>query len=423
MKSIIKLAIPSIITNITIPLLALVDLAIVGRLGSAEYIAAISLGGATISILYWNFGFLRMSTTGLTAQSYGAKDFANCGELLMRALSIALIGGLVLSLFRTPLINLILSYVDATNEVKEFVKLYFSICILGAPAALMIYVMKGWLVGMQNTRATMVIALGVNIANILLSCFLVFGLHMKVSGVALGTLISQYIGLAICAIILKQKYNNVLSLVIRENIFKDLGVFFKVNVLIMVRNLCMIAVTNGFTFLGSKYGETQLSVNTMLMQLFYFFSYFMDGFAYAGEALTGKFTGADDNNSLYSIIKKLFVIGAVMALIFTIVYIFFAYDILRLLTDDIGVLSQSQTSLHYASFIPYLSFAAFLWDGIMVGRTQTKAMVLTLVISSILFFVTYYYFEGEYGNHALWCAFLLYLASRSIIQTMLRNLK
>lgn len=423
MKSIVKLAIPSIITNITIPLLALVDLAIVGRLGSAEYIAAISLGGATISILYWNFGFLRMSTTGLTAQAYGAKEMCRCGEVLLRALTIAIVGGILLAMFRNPLINLILGYVDATNEVKGFVKMYFSVCILGAPAALMIYAMKGWLVGMQNTRATMVIALGVNIANIILSCIFVFVLKMKVSGVAMGTLISQYIGLGICVIILRSRYHDVMAEVRRSEVFKDLGIFFRVNALIMLRNLCIIAVTNGFTFLGSRYGEIQLSVNTMLMQLFSFFSYFMDGFAYAGEALTGKFTGANNEEALRTTIKKLFIIGAVMASIFTVAYIFFAYDIVRLLTDNEKVLEMSIPSLHYAAFVPYVSFAAFLWDGVMVGRTQTKAMVLTLAISSAIFFVSYYILKTQYGNDALWFSFLLYLASRSIIQTLLRKMR
>ncbi len=424
MKSIFKLAIPSVITNITIPLLSLVDVAIVGRMGSDSYISAVSIAGAIINVLYWAFGFLRMSTTGLTAQAYGANERHRCGEVLLRAVSIASAGGLLLIplgyLFIDSVIRIL--FPDSDAEVTGYVKTYFMICICGAPAALIIYVIKGWLVGMQNTFATMIIAVSVNVINIVLSLFFVFGRGMKVEGVALGTVLSQYIGILIGCIILKTKYIEEVRKARKDEVFKDLDLFFKVNLLIMVRNFCIISVTHGFVFLGIKYGETTVSANTMLMQLFTFFSYFMDGFAYAGEALAGRYTGSKDNEALYGTIRKLFALGAGLALLFTAIYYVFTPNILRLLTNQESVLSSASPYVKYVVFIPCLSFAAFLWDGIMVGRTQIRAMVITLVFAAVVFFGVYYVGSGQLGNDALWLAFLLYLASRSIMQTLLRKL-
>lgn len=423
-RQILHIAIPSIISNITVPLLGLVDVTIVGHLGSASYIGAIAVGGMLFNMIYWIFGFLRMGTGGLTAQAYGQHNTQEGTRILLRSLSVSLLLALTLLVLQYPIRLIAFMLIDASPEVQELATRYFHICIWGAPATLGLYSFTGWFIGMQNSRYPMYIAITQNIVNIAASLFFVFVLHMKVEGVALGTLIAQYAGVIMAYLLCISHYHPFRQQVQRMQLFERNAMkrFFLVNRDIFLRTLCLVAVTVFFTSTGATYGDVVLAVNTLLMQLFTLFSYIMDGFAYAGEALSGKYTGSNDKIRLHQTVRNLFGWGSAMALLFTLTYLWGGQDFLQLLTNDTEVIAASGTYLLWTVAIPFCGFSAFILDGICIGTTSTRIMLKSMATASALFFGVYFLCSGSWGNHALWMAFLVYLAVRGLMQGyLLRN--
>ena len=420
-KKILQLAIPSIVSNITVPLLGLIDVAIVGHLGSASYIGAIAVGGMLFNIIYWLFGFLRMGTSGMTSQAFGKRDLKEVTRVLLRAVGVGLFIALCLLLLQYPIRKIAFLLIDATAEVRELATVYFSICVWGAPAVLGLYGFAGWFIGMQNSRFPMFIAITQNIVNIVASLAFVYLLDMKIEGVALGTLIAQYAGLFM-ALLLWLRYYGRLKIPFhwREILgWTAMHRFFQVNSDIFFRTLCLVAVTTFFTSIGARQGDVVLAVNTLLMQLFTLFSYIMDGFAYAGEAITGRYVGAQNRNGLQRMIQLLFRWGWGLSLSFTILYMIGGQGFLGLLTNDTTVIEAAGTYYYWVLAIPLAGFAAFLWDGILIGATATRLMLYSMLVASGTFFVVYYLFYGIMGNHALWMAFLIYLSLRGFMQWML----
>lgn len=418
-RRILRLAIPSIISNITVPLLGLVDVAIVGHLGAASYIGAIAVGGMLFSMIYWVFGFLRMGTSGLAAQAFGRRNLDEVSLVFVRSLGIGVALGLCLVALQVPILSVAFQWVDTTDKVRRLASLYFSICVWGAPAVLGLYSFSGWFVGMQNSRFPMYIALVQNVVNIVASLAFVFIGKMGVAGVALGTLIAQYAGFLL-ALLLWMVYYGRLWPRIRWAIVCEAGAmqaFFKLNRDIFLRTLCLVAVTVFFTSQGAREGEVVLAVNTLLMQLFTLFSYVMDGFAYAAEALTGRYVGAQNGDGLRRLVRVLFTWGAGLAIAFTLVYALGGESFLALLTNEPSVLVASRAYFGWAVAIPVAGVAAFLWDGIFVGATLSREMLRSMWIASASFFLVYFALHPLLGNHALWIAFLSYLALRGIVQT------
>ena len=425
-RDILRIAVPSIISNITVPLLGLVDTAIVGHLGSASYIGAIAVGGMLFSMIYWIFGFLRMGTGGLTAQAYGSKDMPECSRTLARSAGVSLIIALTLIVLQVPIRMIAFMLIDASQEVRQYASTYFHICIWGAPAALGLYSFTGWFIGMQNSRFPMIIAISQNIINIAASLLFVFGLGMKVEGVALGTLIAQYSGLIMAIVLWSRKYASLSkNMNLRRTMDRTSMIrFFHVNRDIFLRTLCLVAVTVFFTSTGAAYGDIVLAVNTLMMQLFTLFSYVMDGFAYAGEALVGKNIGAGDKTALHETIRSLYVWGIGMATLFTLLYLLGGKGFLALLTDDAQVIDASAKYFYWAVAIPFASFLAFLMDGFCVGATATSLMLRAMFTAAVTFFIVYFSLRSQMGNHSLWLAFISYLAVRGIVQTLsFRKLK
>lgn len=420
-KSILKIALPSILTNITVPLLGLVDTAIVGHLGSAAYIGAIALGTTLMSMAYWGFGFLRMSTGGLTAQAVGEGSRERCFAILTRSLTWALLIAAILLLLQVPLLNAVLYFAEGTKEVQVLAATYFRILIWGAPAVLCLSSINGWFIGMQNATFPLLIAVVQNLMNILLSCIFVFGLGWSIKGVALGTLIAQYIGLLLA-----------LSLILRfrplpktKDLRTALGksslldtTFLRMNRDIFLRTLCLLAVTSYFTFVGTRQGDLILASNALLMQFFLLFSYFMDGFAYAGEALGGKAFGANNRDAFRNITRRLFVWGGSMALMIAMVYYCLGTPILELLTDTPEVVRCATEYLPLVALIPLVSFPAFLFDGIFIGMSFTSGMLRALIVATVIFFALHLLTSQLWGNTALWVAFLAYLGTRGIVQAI-----
>ena len=420
-RKILQLAIPSIVSNITVPLLGLVDVAIVGHLGSASYIGAIAVGGMLFNMIYWIFGFLRMGTSGMTAQVYGKRDLTEVVRTLLRAVGVGLLISLGLWILQSPILRGAFVLIDATEEVKRWASLYFNICIWGAPAILGLYGFAGWFIGMQNSRFPMFIAITQNIVNIAASLCFVFVLGMKVEGVALGTLIAQYAGLFMAFALWLKYYGRLKAYIDWNGLWggEEMRRFFSVNSDIFFRTLCLVAVTTFFTSTGARQGDVILAVNTLLMQLFTLFSYIMDGFAYAGEVLAGRFIGAKNDVGLRRCIRLLFLWGIGLSLSFTILYAFLGRDFLGLLTNDTSVIEASGDYFYWVLAIPLCGFSAFLWDGIFIGATATRQMLYSMLVASATFFIIYYLFYRSMGNHALWMAFLGYLSLRGGMQWIL----
>ena len=419
-RRILHLAIPSIVSNITVPLLGLVDVTIVGHLGATAYIGAIAVGGLLFNILYWNFGFLRMGTSGLTSQAYGRKDKEAEIRVLVQAVSVGLFSALAMLILQYPIERLAFRLLDTSAEVEQYAVTYFRICIWGAPAVLAQYSFTGWFIGMQNSRYPMYIAIVMNVINIVCSSCFVFLFKMKVEGVALGTVVAQYSGVMMALGFWYYNYKELRGRITFKGSLQLIAMrrFFAVNRDIFLRTLCLIGVTTFFTSTGARQGDVILAVNTLLMQLFTLFSYIMDGFAYAGEALSGRYVGACNLVQLKRAVKALFCWGVVLSLVFTLLYGIGGESFLGLLTNDTVVIETAGHYFYWVLAIPLAGFAAFLWDGILIGATATRFMLWAMLVASGSFFVIYYCFSGATNNHMLWLAFLVYLALRGVMQTL-----
>lgn len=417
-RQILQIALPSIVSNITVPLLGMIDVAIVGHMGSPVYIGAVAVGSMIFNLVYWLFGFLRMGSSGLTAQALGRRDLTEVTRLLVRSVSVALAISLSLIILQIPLKWLMFWLIGPTPDVAPFASTYFNIVIWGAPASLSLFCLMGWYIGMQNTRIPMLISIMQNVVNILASLMLVYGFGMKVEGVALGTIIAQYAGLLMAIGLLARYYRQIFRYFQKDRIFQKMGAFFAVNRDIFLRTLSLVAVNLFFTSAGARQGAIILSVNTILMQFYLFFSYFMDGFAYAGEALGGKAYGAHNGIAFRETLHRLWMWMLIVTIAYTLLYIIAGPWIVALLTDDSLVLEASREYLWWAWLIPIAGCVAFIWDGVFIGITATRGMLVSSFLSALTFFAVYLLAEGMMGNHGLWLAQIVYLAMRGVLQTV-----
>ena len=429
-KEILSLAIPSIVTNITVPLLGLVDVAIVGHMGDASYIGAIAVGSMMMNVICWLFGFLRMGTSGMTSQAYGRGDSKEAATILFQAIALGAAIGILFVLFQPLLLRLFLFFMRPSDEIRAFASVYFHVCVFGLPAALVMYGLTGWFIGMQDTRTPMTVSIFQNIVNIMTSLLLVYVFGMKVEGVALGTLTAQYSGLLLALYILRRKYASHYQLLFSQFTLKPgdyssfsykhtLNRFFRVNRDIFLRTLFLVAVNAAFTSVGSRQGDVILAVNTLLFQFFTLYSYIMDGFAYAGEAICGKYYGAGNAPSFHACIRRLFAWGVIMTVVYTAAYYFGANDILHVLSNEQTVIEASEPYLLWVALIPVAGMGAFIWDGVFIGITDSRGMLLSCFVAAIVFAIMLSLFFTTMGNHALWLALLSYLLARGIMQTIL----
>ena len=429
-KEILSLAIPSIVTNITVPLLGLVDVAIVGHMGDASYIGAIAVGTMMMNVICWLFGFLRMGTSGMTSQAYGRGDSKEAATILFQAIALGAAIGILFVLFQPLLLRLFLFFMRPSDEIRAFASAYFHVCVVGLPAALVLYGRTGWFIGMQDTRTPMTVSIFQNIVNIMTSLLLVYVFGMKVEGVALGTLTAQYSGLLLALYILRRKYASHYQLLFSQFTLKPgdyssfsykhtLNRFFRVNRDIFLRTLFLVAVNAAFTSVGSRQGDVILAVNTLLFQFFTLYSYIMDGFAYAGEAICGKYYGAGNAPSFHACIRRLFAWGVIMTVVYTAAYYFGANDILHVLSNEQTVIEASEPYLLWVALIPVAGMGAFIWDGVFIGITDSRGMLLSCFVAAIVFAIILSLFFTTMGNHALWLALLSYLLARGVMQTML----
>lgn len=440
-RRILSIALPSIVSNITVPLLGLVDVAVTGHMGTSAghvtdvslpasyYVSAIAVGGMLFNIIYWMFGFLRMGTGGETAQAWGRRDLNEVVRLLVRSLLLAIVLSLVLMALSPLVREGALWYIAPEAEVAALARTYYNICIWGAVPSLGLFAMNGWYIGMQNSRFPMIVAIGQNLLNIVCSIVFVYVLGMRIEGVALGTLLALWVAFVIALILCLKYYGRLwrrksfrmssFGRLLRQALTPR-STTNRQNFSLFLRTLCLIVVHFMFIAAGAAQSSVELAVNTLLMQMFTIFSYFMDGFAYAGEALVGKAVGACNHNACHTVVRRLFMWGGVVSLLFVALYAIGGNAFMSLLTDDTSVLDSLSHYRLWTLLLPICGVASFLWDGIYIGATAPRLMLLSMAISMCVFLVGYYFLIPHWGNHALWLSFLSYLACRGMVQTCTR---
>ena len=416
-KRILKLAIPSIFANITVPLVGMVDIAVAGRLGSAAAIGAIAIGTMLFDLLYWNFGFLRVGTGGLTAQSYGRRCFRDSIKYMTQGLTVSLSSALIILAIQYLFILVAFEFIDCSPEVAELSKQYFFIRVWAAPATLSLFVFKGWFIGMQNTVSPMAIDVVVNVVNVVVSIWLGLYTNLGFAGIALGTVIAQYTGLLLAIALFVIYYRKLFhDFDLKESLhMEDMKAFFKLNGNLFFRSLCFMLIYSGFTALAARYGDVQLAVSSIMMKLLMLFSYFVDGFAYAGEALAGKYIGAKDRTQLVRAVKLLFVWSAIIGVISTVAYAVGGEWMVRLMTTEPEVITGTRPYLFWLILMPIISCAAFMWDGIYIGATASVAIRNSMIWACVAFYVVYFIFRGyEQSIQVLWYAYFAHLIARTL---------
>ena len=418
-REVVRLAVPSILANITVPLVGMVDTAVAGHLGDASLIGGIAIGTMLFDLLYWNMGFLRVGTGGITAQAYGRGDRKASIGTFSQGIATALAVSLLLLVIQWGFVDLMLRLVKCSPEVAAVARNYFFIRIWAAPATLSLFVFKGWFIGMQNTVYPMITDLWVNIVNMLASWLLSFYTPLGISGVAVGTLIAQWTGLLLALLLMRFRYRDLMqsTTILHSMKWKYFKRFFSINSQLFVRSLMMLVVYEGFTILAARFGDVELAVSSVIMRLLMLFSYFVDGFAYAGEAMTGRFIGEKNQASLDATVKYVFLWGALIGVLFTVLYAVFPRTIIGLLTDNAEILAASRPYLPWLLLMPLLSCAAFVWDGIFIGATAARPLMLCMVWAAGLFLVSFFLSAPHFGAQALYIAYFVNQAVRSLYLT------
>lgn len=419
-KEIFKLALPNILSNLSIPLLGIVDIALVGRL-SAIHIGAVGLGGIIFSFLYWNFGFLRIGTTGITAQAYGAKNNELSRITLMRSVILGLLLSVILLFLQQPILQAGNLLLNIPEESKELVKNYFQIRIWDAPAVLLLFACNGWYFGRQNTWLPMMITILINIANIFISYIFVFHFNWDIQGVAYGTVMSQYLGIFCYFVIIAGRRDRKLFYTGKATLLerKEFVRFMKINADFFLRNVGLTVAFGFFYRQSAALGSLSLAVNTILLQYVNLMSYGIDGFAHAAESLVGKYKGASDIPGLKKAVNHCLAWGAVTAGIYASVYGIGGESLLRLFTDDAKIITEAETYLIWMVIMPFMGFICYLWDGIFGGLTASREMRNAMLLALLAFILSFYLFGEKWGNHGLWLGFSLFLGVRGLGQSWL----
>lgn len=413
-REIWRLSVPAVVSNITVPLLGLCDTAISGHLGAVSYLGAIAVGAMMVNPVFWLFGFLRMGTSGLTAQAYGACNDDRIRLLFTQAVTLGVAIGLLLWLLRYPLGAVMCRLMDAEPDVAAMAVDYFRTLMWAAPALLGTISIQGWLLGMQNTVRPMIVSIGVNALNIPLSLALVFGTDMGFRGIALGTVIANWSGFLVAILLARPLTKGRLWggwRMLRQN---SLGRFFSVNTDILLRSFCIMAVSVAMTALGARLGSLTLAVNAVMLQFFHAFSYFMDGLAFTGEALCGRFAGVGDKPMLYRCVRRLLLWGVVLMILFTVLYSFGARTVAVLLTSQQTVVEQVSHYWFWVGAIPSVSVWAFVFDGVYIGLTATRRMLIATFMAAAVFFAVALV-PTTFTVNIIWSAFLGYLLVRGVV--------
>ncbi|MDX1478752.1 MAG: MATE family efflux transporter [Saprospiraceae bacterium] len=416
-REILRLAIPNILSNLSIPLLSTVDTALMGRL-SEVHIGAVGIASMIFNFVYWNFGFLRMGTTGITAQFFGRNARPGMILTLTRAALIALLLGLILLAVQWPLREAASYLLQVDESTYPHVATYFNIRIWAAPATLLLYAVMGWFFGMQNAVYPLILTVAINALNMVISYVLVFNYHLEIAGVAWGTVIAQYFGLLLAVVLWLIKYRGFAADLQRRAVLRwtALRRFLEINRDIFIRTLFLTFAFGFFYSQSSGFGEQILAVNVILLQFVNWLSYGIDGFAFATESIIGKYFGAGRRDKLAIAIRYNFLWALGMSALVALLYILFGEPLLRIFTDQPDVIANARPYLFWMSVFPLIAFACYIWDGVYVGLTASKAMRNSMALALLVFLLIYYPLRQTWGNHGLWMSFIIFLAARGVLQ-------
>ena len=419
-REILRIALPNIISNITVPIMGIVSTMIAGHLGdSVTTIGALAIGVSIFNFIYWNCSFIRMGTSGITAQAFGAGDNHTTTLMLARAVVVSVAVGFTMLLFQKPLGLVALKIMNGGEMVAD----YFFARIWAVPAGVLLFGLNGWLTGMQNAVIPMIVAIVVNIIHIACSLWFAFPLGMGIVGIAYASVVAQWTGVAITAAITWWHYGNRLERITWREVMdmQAMRAFFVINRDIIIRTLCICAAYTFFTAASARMDDaTILAVNTILLELFTLFSYMNDGFAYAAEALTGRFIGARDGRSLRECVKKCMVWCMVVGVAYVALYVGWWRELLGLFVEDGAnaeqIIEYAGRYIGWIIIIPLAASLPFMMDGIMVGATQSRIMRNSMVLATAAYFLLFYTLEPVIGNNALWLAFTSYMFLRGVFQ-------
>ena len=398
-------------------MLGVVDTALVGHLDEVYYLGALALGGMIFNFLFWGFGFLRMGTTGMTAQEYGSRNRKGIMMMLARVQLVALVIGVLILLLKGPVSDLSFWIIESSTEVELYTLVYYDIRIYTAPAVLALYGLNGWFLGMQNAKYPMIVTIALNLLNIVLNVWFIYGLDMHVDGVAYGTLISTYLALALAAGLFLFRYRRYFAHFVMDELLNagEIRQFFLVNRDIFIRTLCLIFTFSFFTAKSAEQGDLILAANTILLQLWMVASYGIDGFAYAAESMVGRFKGSGDLPLLKKAIYYNLAWGLSIGVAGSLVYGLFDESILAIFTNKQNVIDLALSVVFWTVLAPFVSSICYILDGVFIGATATAPMRNTMLISTFLFFLPVYYIGTMlFGVHGLWLAMVLFMAVRGI---------
>ncbi len=416
-----QIAIPSVLANLSTPLLGLSDSFIMGHLPHERYLAAVALGSMLFSILYNGVNFLRMGTTGLAAQAQGREDELSLGRLLLRGCISAAMIGILFVFLQSLILNAFFIFIETETQVTNLTAQYFTIRIWGAPFALMNYVASGWLLGMGRAKEVLYIHLYMNIVNILLNFVFVYGYDMTANGVALGTVLSETTAFLLSLYYVKRHSRMNFSIpifgsTVLENIFNisAFKVLFSLNRDIFIRTMCLTMTLASFVVLGTRFGTEVLAANAVLMNLQNLTSYGLDGFAQAAEVLVGKEIGRKSKKNLRASVIISSKWAIITALAMTFFYYIFGEMIINLLTNIETIRNISSNYLTWIIILPLLSIWSFQLDGIFIGATAGSSMRNGMIISVISYVLAIFILIPLWGNHGLWAAYSIFMIMRAI---------
>ena len=419
-QKIFAIALPMMISNISVPLLGLVDTAVIGHLPESYYLGGVAVGSMVISLLFWILVFLRMSTTGLVAQAYGANDYQKILYLLAQSILIALFLALLLITLQTPLSLLAFHFVDGSEQILFYAKQYFDIRIWSAPAALLNMVLLGWLLGMQNAKTPMFLLIITNLVNIFLSVLFVMVFKWEVAGVAWASLVSDYVALCCGLLIVFKMIKPFREKIDQHKIVKQLfdlhslKYFITLNRDIFIRTLCLQVAFAFMTLQGVKLGDDIVSANSVLMHFLLLISFSMDGLAYAVEALVGKSIGRRSLNELEDSINVTLFWAIVFSLLQLLLFYFFGQWIINLITSISSVQIEANRYLPWLVIIPLTSVLGFVFDGVFIGMTRAKEMRNSMIFSLCVVYFPVWLLFSDQGNQALWIAMNGFMMARGV---------
>jgi MATE family multidrug resistance protein len=412
-QKILFIALPMIISNITTPLMGLVDTAVLGHMSGLHFIAGASVASLIITQLYWLCGFVRMSSTGLSAQAKGSNSLLLKNQSLFQSLLISIILGALLLLLHKPILGLGLYFAGPEPLVKEVMLEYFFTRIWGAPAALGNLALIGWLIGQQKTKQVLIIQILANVLNVILNVAFVYGLGLEVFGVALASVLAEYfIFLSSFVVALKALGK---PFVLRQWFsFKQLRPLLSLNGNTFVRNLILQCCIGFLVFTGVGFGPTDAAINAILMQFFTLIALGLDGVAYAAEALVGEQKGRNDHAKILQVSLHGLVWSGVVALLYCAIFAIFGAQITAVLTDQVSLQTAMQDYIIVVLWLPIVAHWCFFFDGVFVGLTKAKAMRNSMLVSAVLFYFPVFWLLAAYQNQALWMALLVFMLARGI---------